>query len=133
MRAWRALLLVGLFPLAHVEASTFTVTNVNDSGAGSLRQAILNANANTGPDLIDFKIGGPGPYTIALQSGLTITDPVVIDATTQGGFAGTPIVELNGVIVTSSPGLTITAGSTTIRGLVINSKLCGICSRTHGG
>src|SRR5262245_25610469 len=45
-------------------AGTFTVTNTNDSGGGSLRQAILDANANAGPDVIDFNIPGGGPYVI---------------------------------------------------------------------
>src|SRR5260370_26054653 len=36
--------------------STFTVTNNADSGPGTLRQAILNANTNTGPDTINFNI-----------------------------------------------------------------------------
>jgi hypothetical protein len=35
-------------------ATTFVVTNTNDSGAGSLRQAILDANANPGSDLITY-------------------------------------------------------------------------------
>ncbi|MEH1780372.1 MAG: hypothetical protein V7K67_26975 [Nostoc sp.] len=34
--------------------STFTVTNTNNSGAGSLRQAVLNANALSGKDIINF-------------------------------------------------------------------------------
>ena len=37
---------------------TYTVTNTNDSGAGSLRQAIIDANANSGTDTIDFNIAG---------------------------------------------------------------------------
>ena len=39
--------------------STFTVTNTNDAGAGSLRQAIANANALPGLDVIQFNIGAP--------------------------------------------------------------------------
>ena len=35
----------------------FTVTNTNDSGPGSLRQAILDANASAGADTITFAIG----------------------------------------------------------------------------
>ncbi|HEX7773202.1 MAG TPA: hypothetical protein VF435_12325 [Pyrinomonadaceae bacterium] len=40
-------------------ATTFVVTNANDSGPGSLRQAILDANANPGADVINFNITGP--------------------------------------------------------------------------
>ena len=50
----------------------------------------------------------------------TITNPVVIDGTTQPGFAGTPIVELSGASAGGGNGLTISAGGSTVRGLVIN-------------
>ena len=43
-------------------AATFTVINTNDSGAGSLRQAVIDANANAGADTIDFNIPGGGPF-----------------------------------------------------------------------
>ena len=79
------------------QAATFTVTNTDDSGAGSLRQAILDANANPGLDTIAFDIGGVGHQTIQPLSALpTITDPVIIDGGTQDGFAGTPIIEIDG-------------------------------------
>ncbi len=39
-----------------LNATTYTVTNTGDAGVGSLRQAILNANANPGADIIDFNI-----------------------------------------------------------------------------
>lgn len=51
-----AVLLVVALPLS---AATFTVTNTNDSGAGSLRQAIDDANsAGAGPHNIEFNIAG---------------------------------------------------------------------------
>ena len=79
------------------EAATFTVTTTADSGPGSLREAISDANANAGVDAIGFDIAPGGIQTIALLSVLpTITDPVIIDGTTQPGFAGTPIIELTG-------------------------------------
>ena len=104
-------------------AQTYTVANTNDSGAGSLRQAIIDANANTGfIDTIAFNIAGGGVQTIALASALpAITDPVVIDGTTQGGYAGTPLVELNGAGAGASvSGFNITGGASTVRALVIN-------------
>ena len=102
-------------------STTFTVTNTNDSGPGSLRQAILDANARLGTtDTIWFSIPGSGLRSITLLTGLpAITDPVVIDATIQLGFVGTPIVELNGNGL-SGAGLDISAGGTTIRGLIVN-------------
>jgi titin len=63
-----------------------------------------------------------GPRTIAPLSALpTITHPVIIDGTTQPGYAGTPIIELSGASAgTGVTGLTITAGNSTVEGLVIN-------------
>ena len=49
----------GVFTNAH--AATFTVTNTNDSGSGTLRQAILDANANVDDDLIAFNIPTSDP------------------------------------------------------------------------
>src|SRR6185295_18755785 len=49
----------------HGVLATFTVTSTNDAGAGSLRQAIIDANAAAGTDLIDFSIGA-GAQTITL-------------------------------------------------------------------
>ena len=73
---------------------TFTVINTNDSGGGSLRQAILDANdtiLSPGLDTIAFNIPGAGVKTIAPSfPGLPpITDPVTIDGYTQG--SGTPL------------------------------------------
>src|SRR6185369_2035405 len=86
----------GNFRTHAAPAMTFVVTNANDSGAGSLRQAIVDANANPGLDSINFNIAGP---SLKIQPTLRlpdITDPVVIDGSTQPGFSGAPIVELNG-------------------------------------
>jgi hypothetical protein len=102
--------------------ATFTVANVNDSGAGSLRQAILDADATTDTDTIVFSIGS-GLQTIEPTSALPlITEPVTLDGTTQPGFAGTPIIELDGLLAgASSNGLQITSGFSIVRGLVINN------------
>ena len=115
---------------APVAAATFTVTNTDDSGPGSLRQAILDANANAGADTIDFDIPGAGVHTITPASALpTITDPVTIDGYTQpgaapnsdpDGFNGILLIELNGENAGPASGLRIVAGNSTVRGLVIN-------------
>ena len=108
-----------------------TVTNTNDSGLGSLRQAILDANANPGSDLIGFNIVGTGPHTIQPTSALpTITDPVVIDGYTQTGASentnptGSGLntvlkIELDGILAGNAHGLVITAGNSIVRGMVI--------------
>ncbi|MFO0979641.1 MAG: choice-of-anchor Q domain-containing protein [Planctomycetaceae bacterium] len=64
--------------------SAFTVTNLNDSGTGSLREAIANANASAGMDTISFAVTG----TILLSSGqLTVTDSVSITGPGAGQLA----------------------------------------------
>ncbi len=112
---------------------TFTVNSTADSGAGSLRQAILDANANAGTDTIVFNITGAGPHAIQPASSLpTITDPVIIDGYTQPGASpntNPPGLGINAVLKIEldgsnagpgADGLTVTAGSSTVRGLVIN-------------
>ncbi len=111
-------------------ASTFTVTNTNDSGAGSLRQAILDANASMGLDTIDFDIPGAGVHTIAPTSALpSVTDPVIIDGYTQPGSSPNTLavgddavlqIEIDGTS-TGGTGIRINGpGGSTVRGLVIN-------------
>lgn len=101
--------------------ATFTVTTNADSGPGSLRQAILEANAAAGADVITFAIAG-GNTSIALASPLpAVTGATGIDATTQPGFNGTPIVELNGTGAgAGANGLILEGGQSVVRGLVIN-------------
>lgn len=67
--------------------NVYIVTNTGDSGPGSLRQAILNANANTGPDTIQFAIVGAA-RAITLSAALpTITGVLAIDGSTQAGVS----------------------------------------------
>ncbi len=103
--------------------ATYSVTNTSDSGAGSFRQAITDANANAGADTIAFSIGS-GLATISPTSALpTITDAVLIDGTTQTGFSSAPIIEICGGSTGGADGLSLSSGASnsTIRGLIINS------------
>src|SRR5947207_10629491 len=78
-------------------ATSSTVINTNDSGPGSLRQAITDANADAIADTISFSIPGSGVHTITPTSALPlITNPLTIDGSTQPGFAGTPLFEITG-------------------------------------
>src|SRR6185295_4633861 len=124
IRLLRVCFLTALFILTTCgsgRAATFMVTNTLDSGAGSLRRAMDDANANVGPDQISFNIPPSGPKTITIVNFLpNITDPVVIDGTTQPGFGGTPIIELTGATPNSS-GFFCIASNNTIRGFVINN------------
>jgi hypothetical protein len=107
----------GVSPAAFAQpaAAPFVVTTLADSGPGSLRQAILDANEQPGPDVIDFAPGLHG--TILLTSGaLRITDSVTIQGPgafwlTVNGNRTSRIFEVEGagntVIV---EGLTITQG-----------------------
>jgi hypothetical protein len=130
-----------------------TIVNTNGSGQGSLRQFILNANLLTdnaslaqngltaGAETSIFMIpsatdplgrpadpnyngSGNGEFTIQPGTALpVISDPVVLDATTQTGFGGSPIIE-----VTNGPGdgITISANNSTFRGFIVNNFSGGI-------
>ena len=93
---------------------------------GSLRQFIQNSNAIGGTQTANFSIGGGGFQSIALASALpVITDTVILDAaTTQEGFAGTPLIELNGsAVATLNDGFQIATSGSTVRGFIINRFL----------
>ena len=71
------------------------MTNTNDSGPGSLRQAIEVSDSDEGDvDRIVFNIPGPGVQTITLLSDLFVSEPVFIDGRTQPGFTSTPLIYL---------------------------------------
>ncbi|MGH6690582.1 MAG: DUF4347 domain-containing protein, partial [Gammaproteobacteria bacterium] len=103
----------------------YDVTTAADAGAGSLRDAITQANASVGvADTITFSIGS-GIATINLASALpNIIGQVTIDGTTQEGYTGTPLIEINrNTAPAAANGLVLAAGSdgSTIRSLSIQS------------
>ena len=113
-----------------VQSAALTVTNTNDSGAGSLRQAILDANSTAGPHTIEFNIPGcssacviqPDSKLPALTSGDT-----TIDGYSQGGSAPATAssfavikVELDGRYIIAWNGLDIISSNNVIRGLSIH-------------
>jgi hypothetical protein len=103
----------------------YSVTTTADSGGGSLREAILEANVHAGADTIEFHIGS-GLRTISPASDLpAVTDPVIIDATTQGGYTpGRPLIQLNGAGVPATSAeiaLDISAGNSTVKGLIFTN------------
>ncbi|MBT6642042.1 MAG: right-handed parallel beta-helix repeat-containing protein [Planctomycetaceae bacterium] len=72
--------------------ATYSVSNLNNSGVGSFRDAIDQANANAGTDEIAFTVAG----TVSLTESLPfITQPVLIDGSTAPSFDGTPVVAIN--------------------------------------
>ena len=144
--AWLAQL-ASVLAACPAAAVTFVVTGTGDAGVGSLRQAILDANAEAGADTITFAIPATDPgcvtatgvCTIVPASGLPqVSDAVVIDGYTQAGAAAnTSTVEsrggLNGAlkVVLQGPaaggnGLGIVSGGATVRGLVIRDFPFGV-------
>ena len=114
---------------------SLVVINTNDSGSGSLRDAIICANATPGLDTITFDIPGAGAHTIQPLTQLPdITDPVIIDGYSQSGASeNTSTVASRAALNTDlrvvidgslagdgANGLHVSAGGSTIKGLVIN-------------
>jgi hypothetical protein len=127
-RLGTAILLMGAGMLP---AATFTVTNTNDSGPGSLRQAILDANENPGVDRIEFQIPGTGVHTIRPTSILPEIFDATVDGYTQPGASPNSqmttddavlLIEIDGS-QTPDAGAGydgLVAQYSTVRGLVIN-------------
>ena len=119
------------------------MTTTADSGAGTLRQAILDANGNPGQDTIAFAIPGSGVHTIAPASALpTVIDSVIVDGFTQPGSSPNTaplgnnaviLIELSGVNAGAADGLSISAGGSTVQGIAVNRwQLNGIRVATLG-
>ena len=140
-RFWLGSLLLGsALAAAPAQAASFIVDNTtNDNDVDlldpacdthmspmqnpcSLRAAIQQANATPGLDTITFAIVPAGAKLINLTATLTITDPVIINGTTQTGSVGG--IELNfAALPGTDAGIIIenAGGGSEIRGLVINS------------
>ncbi len=127
-----------------VTPNIFTVTNTDNAGAGSLRQALLDANATANasagsPDRIEFDIPtsdpgfdqATGSFNIQPQTDLpTITDTIILDGLTQpsahcDSWPPQLLIELDGSAVNAGGqnGLVLDSGSdnSTVRGLVVNN------------
>jgi hypothetical protein len=99
--------------------STYTVHNTNDSGTGSLRQAIIDANTTSGADTINFDSTVFNvPQTITLTSGeLAVTDDLTIQGPganllTVSGNNASRVFQIDGGVTAEIDGLTITKGNT---------------------
>src|SRR5688572_20672592 len=120
--SYLASLLAALWAGTAAHAATYTVTSTANSGAGTLRQAMLDANANGGLDTINFNIAGGGVKSLVPTSLLpSLTSPVIIDGTTQPGYVSTPMIVVNGASVTGN-GIQFEVGASgsTIKGLAVN-------------
>jgi hypothetical protein len=79
------------------------------------------ANATAGLNRVVFDLPGPPHLIQPTSTSLPpVTDPVVIDGTTQPGYAGTPTVQIDGSLLSAAPsGLELATSGSTIRGLAI--------------
>ena len=117
----RALAAIGLLSaLARTQAATITVTSLSDSGAGSLRQAIQDANAG---DTIQVNLSG---FINLTSGGLTIDKSLNIygprrTLTITRSPSGAPNFRI----------FTITSGTVDIRGFTISNGRCA--SNEFGG
>lgn len=85
----------------------------------SLRAAIEEANASLAADTIHFNLP-PVATTISVLSALPqISSPVTIDATTQPGFAGEPLVTVDGSRTKPAVGLHLIGGNSVVRGIAV--------------
>jgi PKD repeat protein len=106
----------------------FVVTNTNDLGAGSLRNAITCTNNLAGSQTISFNIPGNGPHTITYFTRYDIIDAgTIVDGTTQPGFVDNPVIVLDGTFSTQSTSIYIGGENAEIYGLKLqNSSGSGI-------
>jgi hypothetical protein len=108
------------FALCSAHCAVFTVTNVNDSGPGSLRSALTNADSAASTNIIQFNLSGAGPFTIVPLTSLpALTMPVVLDGWSQTGWTNLPLVQINGGSVPGSYGLVLNSSNSLVRGLSI--------------
>ncbi|MCU0430360.1 MAG: gliding motility-associated C-terminal domain-containing protein [Cytophagaceae bacterium] len=116
----RILLSLALFLTLSSSGAVFTVTNTNTTGAGSLQQAILDANALAGADTIVFNITGTAPFIINLGGSTlaSINQATFVNGASQTGFTGVPLIEIRGA---GGPGLDLipSASGSEILGLAI--------------
>ncbi|MCA9034843.1 MAG: hypothetical protein KDA91_06935, partial [Planctomycetaceae bacterium] len=116
-RTWRAQSLEDRTLLA-----VFTVTTTADSGPGSLRDAITQANVDTAADTIEFNIPGAGPHTITPLTSLpSVRTQITIDGSTQPGVSDGPGIFLDGSTAFGT-GLFVPRGAD---GAVINGLALG--------
>jgi predicted outer membrane repeat protein len=112
---------------APVVAATFTVTTTNDSGPGSLRQAVIDANAAAGADTIVFTVAPPATISLlsalpTITEALTISGPGAANLTIRRDPGAPPFGILfifgGGAVDVTITGVTLTGGSTSTGGAV---------------
>ncbi len=135
-------LVVAMLCVASAKAAIYPVTTPADSGAGSLRHAITDANATPAvADEIHFAIPGVGPHVINVLTPLPfVTSTVTIDGFTQAGASANTLSPSEGGLNTvlqislTGPGVTNALLLNSANGVVmtvqgLNIYGCGICLR----
>jgi len=139
------LMAAALAVAATASGATLTVTTTNDSGPGSLRQAMLDANASPGSNTIAFNILPGGHQVITPATDLPTLNVlstgtiVTIDGTTQPGYVNAPLIEISGLQSTirargnTDPYSFNPTGSMSVKALVVgaiayNGSLTGSAS-----
>jgi predicted outer membrane repeat protein len=114
-----------------IPAASYSVTNTNDTGTGSLRDAIAQANSNPGSDTINFGVSG----IMTLTSKLLVTDDLTIDATghtvTVSGNSLVRVLEITATKTLSLTGITIAKGQGEASNCV-NNFPCGGGAMVNG-
>ncbi|MBC7795796.1 MAG: hypothetical protein H7Z37_02860, partial [Pyrinomonadaceae bacterium] len=83
INSYLAILICFFAVIINGKAATFTVENLNNDGAGSLRQAITDSNAAAGADIVNVNITGS---VLLLTSLPTIIEGLTINGNSQNGF-----------------------------------------------
>lgn len=99
--------------------TVFTVANTADSGAGSLRWAITQSNNTAGVDTIAFNIASPSKVITPMSALPIVYDAAIIDGTTQPGYAGKPVVQIDGASAGAGMDGLKLFGSSVLKGLSI--------------
>ncbi len=123
----------GTSTLSARAAQEFVVTTTADGGSGSLAEAISLANATPDLDTIRFAIPGTGPFVICPTAPLpVVTSPLILDATTQPGYSGSPVVRIDGACGDSR--IFLAAGNSAVRGFELtNFDSAGVLMSGAGG
>ena len=116
--------------------ASFHVTSLLDDGSqGTLRAAILQANANPGPDAIDFQVSGTillsGSELPAISDDLTITAPAA--GLTVDAHGASRILEVNASVSVGLSGLTLVNGSADEGGGIFNNGTLSLTACTLSG
>lgn len=122
---------IALFLAIPLHAATFTVTNAQSSGPGSLRQAMLDAQYSANAKIV-FDIAGNPPFTIDVDEPLPVMyRSVTIDGVSQTGVTGAPLIVL--VNRTSYPAIDLRGGSSVVSTLrFVLTRGDGVVSRADG-